>query len=1289
VNVGARRFSLAGLVSLCVSCGCLALVSAPALASLTHPFLGQFGSASFSNVQSIAVDQATGDVFVYDSGAGAIYKFNSSGAPEDFSFTKTNAITVPGAAKGEGEIAVDSSNGPAKGDIYLAYASSNVLVFNEAGEHVGELSETAGHPWGEVCGVAVDSSGNVYVGLHQNYVNRYVPTANPATNADYSGSLYGVDDVCNVAADSTGSTYVDTFAEEPSTRRPVTKYEALQFNMLEAPASATFAIQGGGTLAVEPSTNELYLDEGEQVAQLNASGEAIDTFAAAGAGAISESYGIAVDGSTHHVLVASGTGHVNVYGELGAIPDVFTGVATAEGAGSVELEGEVDPEGLPVTQCEFEYGSTTAYGQRVPCSTDPGSGHSYVKVTASVTGLTPLSEYHFRLVAGNTNGQVDGPDERLTAPVGAPMVEGESASEVSADSASLRAQINPEGAGTTYRFEYGTSEAYGQSTSESSLTGTGGSALLVVGHIQNLQPATTYHYRVVVANAIGQARGADQTFTTQSLSTSFALPDGRQYEMVSPPEKHGAEISAISEENGLIVAAEDGDALTFVTDIPTETETLGFDNHTQGLSVRGSDGWSSRDLTVPHGVVPGPSLGFGPEYRYFSSDLSHAIVQPLGQFTPCVNAEGASQPCLSPEASEQTAFLGTDFFNSNVDEPCLQAGAYCARPLVSGCPKAGEACSRVVEEHADVLPGTVFGGLYGGEGEGPKKRFFCHFEGSKYENGRFCGPEFVAATPDLRHILLSAEAKLTPEAPSPTAEARNFLYEWSDGHLTYVGEGFGGRSGDQNVVDPISAGGSRVVFGHEKYGSPKRLFMRDTADGELVQIGGSGAQFQAISSDGSRVFFLEGGDLYVYETTGGEGAALAGTTTSLTGGDGLSGEVVGVSEDGSYVYFVSEGVIAGSGASSPGNNLYVGHYTGSGWKSEFIAALSIEDAYDWDNYGKFGVNTQPTRVSSNGQWLAFMSSAPLTSYDNHDAVNGLPDAEVYLYHAATGERTSTLTCASCEPTGAQPTGIRYEELGLTNNGSGLQLEDDEAWGKEDMVAADVPGWQEAESGYGQPEDYQSRYLSNNGRLFFNSMDSLVPDDVDGTQDVYQYEPEGVGSCSSPSSSTGSVVFEPARDFEVEGRSGSQAAGCVGLISSGTSSVGSSFLDASQNGADVFFRTTSKLAPQDEDSAYDIYDAHECSALSPCSSVVVSVPPCETESSCRSSLTPQPLIYNAPPSATFSGPGDIEPPSPPPVATKVVKKASKCRKGLVKKRDRCVRKRPKRAKRTGKHGRTRR
>src|SRR5581483_10003297 len=171
------------------------------------------------------------------------------------------------------------------------------------------------------------------------------------------------------------------------------------------------------------------------------------------------------------------------------------------------------------------------------------------------------------------------------------------------------------------------------------------------------------------------------------------------------------------------------------------------------------------------------------------------------------------------------------------------------------------------------------------------------------------------------------------------------------------------------------------------------------------------------------------------------------------------------------------------------------------------------------------------------------------------------------------------------------------------------------------VAATVPGWLQFR--IGDSAD-QPRYLSDSGRLFFNSGDALVPQDVNGTQDVYEWEPSGVGGCSAAS-----ATFNE--------RSG----GCVGLISSGTSAEESGFLDASEDGGDVFFLTFSKLQPQDYDNALDVYDAHECTSAAPCFPVAVPQPPaCSTADACRAAPVPQPAIFGAPSSATFSGAGNV-------------------------------------------------
>jgi hypothetical protein len=242
-----------------------------------------------------------------------------------------------------------------------------------------------------------------------------------------------------------------------------------------------------------------------------------------------------------------------------------------------------------------------------------------------------------------------------------------------------------------------------------------------------------------------------------------------------------------------------------------------------------------------------------------------------------------------------------------------------------------------------------------------------------------------------------------------------------------------------------------------------------------------------------------------------------------------------------------------------------------------------------------------------------MSAASPTGYDNVDQRSGTHDEEVYLYDSI----AHTLTCVSCNPTGARPVGV----LDTVESGEGLGLLVDrrKVWaesGQEHWLAGNIPGWtsQSLVSAL-----FQSRYLSDNGRLFFNSPDSLVPQAANGKENVYEYEPANVGSCESPSG------------------------GCVSLISSGTSSRESAFLEATPSGNDVFFLTASQLLPQDTDSAFDIYDARVCSTGSPCQSPPPPAPAdCSSEEGCRPALPPQQAAIGPAGTATLAAQANIGP-----------------------------------------------
>jgi hypothetical protein len=95
-------------------------------------------------------------------------------------------------------------------------------------------------------------------------------------------------------------------------------------------------------------------------------------------------------------------------------PTVVTGSVSAERSASATLNATVNPNGEEVSECKFEYGTTASYGKSVPCTPSPGSGSGTVAVSASITGLTPTTAYHYRISATNPGGASKGSDQTFT-----------------------------------------------------------------------------------------------------------------------------------------------------------------------------------------------------------------------------------------------------------------------------------------------------------------------------------------------------------------------------------------------------------------------------------------------------------------------------------------------------------------------------------------------------------------------------------------------------------------------------------------------------------------------------------------------------------------------------------------------------------------------------------------------------------------------------------------------------------------------------------------------------------
>jgi hypothetical protein len=670
------------------------------------------------------------------------------------------------------------------------------------------------------------------------------------------------------------------------------------------------------------------------------------------------------------------------------------------------------------------------------------------------------------------------------------------------------------------------------------------------------------------------------------------LPDGRVWEMVSPLAKNGGEINGIDgvvpdeglPEGGIVQASANGSLITYVSLLAfagsSGGEPQGAPLASQYLSTRMQDGWSTANITTTANSDTYSPAGSGAPYRAFSSDLSLGLMQ-----------NGSPSPVENPPL---------------IDSPPRYQNYYMRNNL------SGKFVEAILTKPPQEEPGQFF-------------------------------LELVGVTPDLRHVAVKTEAALTPEA---TPQERRNLYEWSSnwpqslepinvlpeaGHSgqTAGGGAWLGMGNDENHT--ISSDGSRVFWSQP---ATARLFVRKnmgTDQATTVQVDasregedpGEQGEFKTASSDGSRVFFTDKNrltpgstagrssaheDLYMFDVNTEQLTDLTIDTSDPEGASVLG--VLDASEDGSYVYFVAEGKLPNTEATTGSDNLYV-------WQEgtiKFIGTLSAKDndhagfhdpgvAHDW----ALSTGERTARVTADGRYLVFMSDAHLTNYDNRDAnsLSGARDEEVYLYDAVSGG----LTCISCNQNGSRPIGL-----------------------------SGIPGgtaWRTV----GELGTYQSRVLSKDGsHVFFDSSDALVSQDVNGVQDVYEWERGGVGTCHRES-------------------------GCIFLISGATSSSDSSFVDANAEGSDVFFVTRAELVGQDTDQLRDLYDARVSGGFPP---PPPTTPPCDGDGCLPSASMPvtvEPLA-----STTFSGVGNLYSAASKPVAKAKSKKHGKPKKHQRRKKD---------------------
>ncbi|MCP5048005.1 MAG: hypothetical protein GY940_12585, partial [bacterium] len=200
------------------------------------------------------------------------------------------------------------------------------------------------------------------------------------------------------------------------------------------------------------------------------------------------------------------------------LPTAVTQPASGVGAASATLNGTVNASNDSTT-VTFQYGTTTSYGSTVTAIQSPVTGSSDTAVSANISGLAPNTTYHFRVVAQNSGGTVDGADLTFTTSAVAATVTTTAATGISDTGATLNGLVNANNDSTTVTFEYGTDTSYGNVVTAVQSPVTGSSDTAVSAVISGLTPDTEYHFRVVGVNSSGTANGADLTFTTDPPPT--------------------------------------------------------------------------------------------------------------------------------------------------------------------------------------------------------------------------------------------------------------------------------------------------------------------------------------------------------------------------------------------------------------------------------------------------------------------------------------------------------------------------------------------------------------------------------------------------------------------------------------------------------------------------------------------------------------------------------------------------------------------------------------------------
>ncbi len=646
---------------------------------------------------------------------------------------------------------------------------------------------------------------------------------------------------------------------------------------------------------------------------------------------------------------------------------------------------------------------------------------------------------------------------------------------------------------------------------------------------------------ILMIASLAQAESMDCPSASSSAGHTLSF-DCRGYELVSPVYKEGytVQVIGISENGGHVLAQSLG-----AFSNPEATTALGQEYEI----TRESAGWNATPLDFP-------STSFS---HYAVDEVSANFAQSLWLAHPAISIPGSSGIYVGPPTGPLTRMGPAEPLGGRIEGPTFigESGELGHVLFFIPSPNIGETSS--------LWPGdTTFVGYL-------HSLYEYENAGRESEEPRLVGIANVGepASVGAAHLISNCGTYL---GSFPEGDAYNAV-SVSGGSVIFTALACGEPGPPVNEIYARLQGTSgspahSVAISEPPLSVPHRDCTGTCANSENIDANRRPAAFAGASQDGSKVFFttsqpLVNGDtdssvdLYKADIEEGEVTRLMQVSRG-EGGDptpGSGADVLGVarvSEDGSHVYFVAEGILTGTNgegnaptANKPNLYVYSSECPGSsdGCSNpvehiSFVATLSTGDGADWQPADK-----RPVQSTPDGEYLVFQSSADLTSDQGTQREN----EQIFEYDA------------------------RTEKLVRVSQGESGYNRD----GNSGTFSAAIP-----------VQDYElslpiQRYTrlavsSDGSRVFFSTRDALTSQASNGVNNVYEYHDGQIGLISD-----GHDAVQTNGDSAVE------------------------LIGTDESGLDVFFTTADRLVAQDTDDQVDVYDARiaggfEAAGLAPCS-----------------------------------------------------------------------------------------